>query len=469
MVLLVLGLARARPPRALILALLLLLGCRGEKKPAAPAPFCVGSPALRITVQPGDYIHAVADQGPRDIALTLFDSRGRQLLKVDSLTAETEPRLPSEEIYWVADAPGELRIELSLLDGPRDRPCALRLAEHRRATAADRQRALAEAELARAHELRRTREPKACRSGVAVYESADQRFLDLGLPRRQAEALLGLGLLQRDCLHADKAALQTFTRAEPLFAGTPVFEAVVRQHLGELLDILGDLDGAIGEYQRALELRRQLGDRFNEALMSSDLGHVLHLRGRYDEAAVLLDRAIALWRPSDAPGKRAKTLINRGQLHRDLGETERARERFSEAIGVARQAKDRDNEAAALTALGRLALETRQPGVAQKPLEEALRLRSPGTRGWAVTSATLGVVYRQLGRPEDARRAYAEALPIFARLGDSREQAHCLRSLGWLEAITGHDATALDYFDSALGLDRTLTDPPELASTLAGK
>src|SRR3954466_1417358 len=170
-VLYVLGPARARAPRALLL-LLLLLGCRGR------APLCVGSPVLRIAVQPGDYIHAVADQGPRDVALTLFDSRGRQLLKVDSLTAETAPHRPAEEIHWVADAPGELRIELSLLEGPTGLPCALRLAEHRRATAADRWRALAEADLARAHALRRTYEPKACRAGAAVYESAEHRFAD---------------------------------------------------------------------------------------------------------------------------------------------------------------------------------------------------------------------------------------------------------------------------------------------------
>src|SRR4051812_5287790 len=205
-VLLVLGLARARPPRALILALPPPPAGGGKKNPAAPAPFCVGSPVLRIAVQPGDYIHAVADQGPRDVALTLFDSRGRQLLKVDSLTAETAPHRPAEEIHWVADAPGELRIELSLLEGPTGLPCALRLAEHRRATAADRWRALAEADLARAHALRRTYEPKACRAGAAVYESAEHRFADLGLPRRQAEALLGLGQLQSECLHDDQAA-----------------------------------------------------------------------------------------------------------------------------------------------------------------------------------------------------------------------------------------------------------------------
>src|SRR5436305_11433304 len=99
-----------------LLVLLLLLGCRA-------APLCVGSPVLRIAVQPGDYIHAVADQRPQAVPLTLFDSRGRQLLKVDSLNAPNSPPRP-EEIHWVADAPGELRIEPSLVHGPKHRPCA---------------------------------------------------------------------------------------------------------------------------------------------------------------------------------------------------------------------------------------------------------------------------------------------------------------------------------------------------------
>jgi CHAT domain-containing protein/Flp pilus assembly protein TadD len=463
-VLYVLGLAFSRAFKASALLLLLVLGCHGEERAAAPTPSCEGSPVLRIAVQPGDYVHVVADQEARDIALALFDSRGRRLLKVDSLTAPKSPPRP-EEIHWVADAQGELRIELTLPLGFRG-PCGFHLAEHRRATAADRQRALAEAELAGGHELRRTHEPKACRAGVAPYESAQRRFADLGLPRRRAEALLGLGLLQLECLHDDNAALQTFTRARPLSSGDPAFEASVRQRLGELHVALGDLDGAISEYRQALELRRQLGDRAGEALTSNDLGYALHLRGRYDEAADLFDQS---FRASDHPGQRISTLLNRGQLHRDLGEVERARERFSEALELAQKANDRDNEARALNALSLLAKDAGQPGTALELLQKALALRPPGSRGRAVTLNTLGVVYRQLDRPEEARKAYAEALPIFRSLGDAREQASCLGNLGRLEATAGHDAAALDDFNGALGLYRTLADPPDLAWTLTGK
>ena len=109
------------------------------------------------------------------------------------------------------------------------------------------------------------------------------------------------------------------------------------------------------------------------------------------------------------------------------------------------------------------------PATALEPLQDALALRPPGSRGRAVTLTTLGVAYRQLGRLEDARRAYAEALPIFRSLGDSREQARCLGNLGRLEAAAGHDAAALDDFDRALGLFRTLADPPEMAWALEGK
>ncbi len=467
-----------------LLALLLLfaLGCRGEKKAApapaasrqsrspaaAPAPACDGASSLRIAVQPGDYVHAVADQGPRDVALTLFDPRGQQLLKVDSLTAESEPHLPAEEVHWVADSPGDLRVVLTLSDGPRG-PCGLRLAEHRRATGADRRRALAEAKLVHAHELRRPKEPKACRAGVAVYESAQRQFADLGLPQRRAEALLGLGQLQRECLHDDKAARRTFTRAEPLFAGDPTFEAVARQHLGEIRYALGDPGGAIDEYRRALELRRRLGDHAGEVVTSDNLGLALHMRGHYDEAATYFDSALALWRQGDDPRERAKTLINRGQLHLQLGEVDRARERFSEALAISRQAQDRNDEAIALKALGFLALDTGQPGAALNPLQRSLRLRQPGSPGWAVTQTTLGVAYRQLGRLEDARQAYAAALPIFRSSGDSRAQALCLGDLARLEASTRHDADALDHFDQALGLFRKLADPPHMALALEGK
>jgi CHAT domain-containing protein/tetratricopeptide (TPR) repeat protein len=449
-------------PRISLVGLFLLasLGCRGEEQSA-----CIGSPILRIAARPGDYLHFIADQEARDIVLTLFDPRGRQLLRVDSLTGADDPPLPAEEVHWVADSPGEIRIELTLSAGRRG-PCGLRLAERRRATATDRRRALAEAELARAHALRRTGTPESCRAGTIPYESAERGFADLGLPRRRAEALFSLGQLQHECLDENAAALQTFTRAEPLFAGDLALAAKARQQLGELRFALGDLDGAIGEYQKALALRRQLGDRFGEALTSSNLGHALHLRGRYDEAATRFDRALALWKPGDVPGERAKTELNRGQLHRDLGDLDQARERFNAALAISREAQDRSGEAAALHALGLLAQDEGRPGEALERLEGALALRVPGTRGQAVTLDTLGTIYRQLGRLEDSRRAYAEALPIFRRLGDTREQARCLANLGRLEASTGHNADALSHFDHALELYRTLADPLQLAWTL---
>ncbi|HEX5718318.1 MAG TPA: CHAT domain-containing tetratricopeptide repeat protein [Thermoanaerobaculia bacterium] len=372
---------------------------------------------------------------------------------------------PAEEVHWVADARGELRIELKLLSGSGG-PCDLRLAARRRATAADRARSLAETDLAHGHARRRTWEPESCRVGILPLESAQRRFADLGLPRRRAEALLALGLLQKDCLRQNEAALQAFIRLEPLAAGDPVFESPVRQHLGELRFALGDLDNAIGEYRRALELRRRLGDHSGEALTSNNLGHALLLRGRYDEAAALFDRALAL--PQD-PNERAKALLNRGYLHRDLGEVDRARERFNAAVALSRQAKDQDNEAKALNALGVLAQDEGRPAAALEPLRAAFALRSPGTRGQANTLNALGVSYRQLGRLDDARRAYAEALAIFRKLGDAREQARCLGNLGRLEATLGDDAAALDHLDGALRFFQTLADPPAEAWAQEGK
>jgi CHAT domain-containing protein/Tfp pilus assembly protein PilF len=445
------------------------IGCRGEKKSAPAAPACQGSPYLEIAVQPGEYVHVVADQESRDIALTLFDPRGRKVLKVDSLLAPRPYPYPAEEIHWIADAPGRLRIELTLSEGSARAPCNLRLAERRPATLADQRRTLAEIELARAHALRRSKKPEICRAGVAPYESAQSQFEALGLPQRQAEALFGLGQLYRDCLQDQQAALKALVRTERLSAGDQPLEATVRQLAGELRYALGDLDGAISEDRRALELRQRLGDHDREIVISNNLGHVLQLRGHYDEAATLFDQALALWKAGDDPIKRAKALINRGQLHRQLGEMEQARERFSAALAIFREMKDTNQEAVTLTALGAIALEAGKPGAALEPLQTALALRPSGSRGRAVTQNTLGAVYRQLGRPEDARRAYAEALQIFRDFHDPREQASSLGNLGRLEAATGHGAAALEDFDRALELFRTLADSPDIAWVLEGK
>lgn len=449
--------------------MLFSLGCRGDKK-AAPA--YDGPSSLRIAVQPGEYLHVVADQQSRDAILILSDSRGRQLLKVDSLTATAVPPWPAEEIHWVADAAGTLRIDLRIdaafPAGSRG-PCGLRLVERRQATAVDRRRAEAESELARGHALRQTHKPETSRAGAAPYESAQALFADLGLPRRRAEALLGLGLLQRNDLHDNAAALQAFIRAEPLFAGDPAFELLVRQHLGELRYELGDLDGAIAEDRRALALSLQLGNRAGEAQATGNLGLPFHMRGRYDEAASYFDRSLALWRPGDDRRQWANTLLNRGHLHLDLGELDPARQRFDGALGLFRQNGDRSLEAVTLNALGILDLRAGRPEAARDQLRAALALRPPGSRGQAVTLTTLGVAYRDLGLLADARQAYTKALTIFRSLGDAREEANSHGDLGRLEIATGQDAAALDHFHRALEIYRALADPPDLSWVLEGK
>ena len=103
------------------------------------------------------------------------------------------------------------------------------------------------------------------------------------------------------------------------------------------------------------------------------------------------------------------------------------------------------------------------------PLRAALALRPPGTRGRAVTLTALGVVYRNLGRREEARQAYAQALPVFRGRRDARGEARVLADLGRLEAVPGDDAAALEHLDRALALFRTLADPPEMAWALVGK
>ena len=243
------------------LGLLLLfgLGCRGEEKaapavPAVPAATasCAGSRVLRIAVQPGDYVHAVADQGARDIALALSDPRGRQLLQVDSLDRR-EQAAPAGRGDPLGG--GRPRGAPDRADASQRLPGALRPAAGG-ATAGHRGGPPAGAGGGGAGPRPRFAPDRRSEgAGVAPYESAQRRFADLGLPRRRAEALYGLGMLQRNSLHENEAALQTFTRAEPLFAGAPELEAKARGHRGELRYALGDLDGATEEYRRALELR----------------------------------------------------------------------------------------------------------------------------------------------------------------------------------------------------------------------
>lgn len=150
---------------------------------------------------------------------------------------------------------------------------------------------------------------------------------------------------------------------------------------------------------------------------------------RGDEAVEALLAALDLQREVGQRYGEGIALCNLGEAYLDLRRFEDAISRSREALAVAREIGSARLEGYAGYNLGRACLELGSTAEAVGLLEEALAIHLAGGDkfGEAQDLHQIGIAYARAGRPDDAREAWARAWSIFESLGDDR-QAEEVRS-----------------------------------------
>ena len=154
-------------------------------------------------------------------------------------------------------------------------------------------------------------------------------------------------------------------------------------------------------------------------------------------------------------------LFNLGVTQRFRGDYAAATIAMQKALGVARARDNKRFIAVAVNELGAIYLGSEQPQKALPLLKEAAGLFDSvdDMRGRAANKLFTGIADEMLGKPNDARREYAEALELFKRSGDDFFQAVVLNSRGTLELGNGQLDAALRDFTDALTFVKQHHDP----------
>jgi DNA-binding winged helix-turn-helix (wHTH) protein/tetratricopeptide (TPR) repeat protein len=190
--------------------------------------------------------------------------------------------------------------------------------------------------------------------------------------------------------------------------------------LGHLYLAQGDLEHAIQVLEQGLALCRASGNRAQLLGFTGNMGYASALQGRLAEGRALLEEAIS-------ESIRTGMLVNRSPWHAQLSEVcrlmgrgEEAWQHARQALDLARQQKERGNEAHALSQLGVVHAHAAPPDVAQ------------------------------------AEAHYQQALALAEALGMRPLQAHCHRGLGTLYAQTGQREQARTALSAAIALYRAM-------------
>jgi predicted ATPase/class 3 adenylate cyclase len=174
------------------------------------------------------------------------------------------------------------------------------------------------------------------------------------------------------------------------------------------------------------------------------LGGIRYWQGRLAEATTAYVEATAIWRRLGDRRELANALYNESYV-RSVEDPGSARPLLDEATAIYRELDDDVGLGNVLWATGTKALqEADAPGAEPIFAEARERFRRAGDRtmeAWA--DHMLGAVYGVLGRPEEAARAFADALDHFEAVGDVSGIALSLGDFALAARALGEPETAV--------------------------
>ncbi len=237
---------------------------------------------------------------------------------------------------------------------------------------------------------------------------------------------------------------------------------------------------ACDKYEVTVELFREIGDKYAEALSQTSLGYGRGSLGETEKALAAHDKALSLYlelkdRPNQAMSLAALCVLNALLQKVDLAiaqyhQAKNIYRELTDTEGEKRLLESLDNVAARyLTAAYRL-FQKQEAGASREaltllPIARDLFSALDNKSSEGVTLTALGLVNKSLGETQKALDYYRQALPLNIQAGDKRGEATTLNNIGAAYDLLGNRVQALDSYNQALRLYETADDKRGQATT----
>jgi CHAT domain-containing protein len=238
-------------------------------------------------------------------------------------------------------------------------------------------------------------------------------------------------------------------------------EAGTLDNLGRAYYDMGQGLEALKDYEQAIALFRQAGERNGEALVLNDMGPAYAELGQKQKSLEVYNQAIQIWREAGNRQGEALTLNDMGRLYRDLGLHQTAMDYYNQALPIWRETGNRSGEAMALSDIGRAYADLGQPQKALDYGSQALPIfRETGNRrGVAMTLNTMGRDHSDMNEAQAAMDLDLQALSLWREAKDERNEATALMTIAWAYSEMNKPEQSFSSAVAALGLAKATADP----------
>jgi CHAT domain-containing protein/tetratricopeptide (TPR) repeat protein len=342
------------------------------------------------------------------------------------------------------------RLYLGRMDWTKAEKNLLQAIESHTANGFDDRQAIARANLGYALESqnRFSEATEQYRASSALFEQLGNADQVLQVSRQLVKALALSG--------DEKAAAEEL---ETLFPDNPL-------KAGQLCLELGWDQKAETYFQLALTSTTDSSER---AKLLNRLGMMAARRTELNRARELFVESLALARENSDSGLAASVLNNLGENYQSSGRYSAAEPCYLEALEFFRASKNPSGEAYALSNLGTLKFGQGDYGQALKYLGEARsKALDPDTFGGphrlqGTILNAMGLVHQFLGRSDDAKRLYFEALAVRRSVHDERGEIVTLNNIAAMFSEGDAPKTAERNYLLALELSERRNDPSHQA------
>ncbi len=302
----------------------------------------------------------------------------------------------------------------------------------------------------------------------------------------EAERLLqeARRLFAQETAASYQEALQKFDAARSLYQmlRNREKEAYTLHQMGFITNRLGDRQQALNYYKQALSWNQTLADRPKQAVILNNIGAVYYALGEKQQAIDYYNQVLSLIREmGDRPEAsinlsnisdilansdtslddrtpEATTLNNIGLAYNDLGEKQKAKEYFNQALPLFRAMGDRTKEATILNNIGLVYSDLGEKQTALDYYKQALDLtpKMGDRRGEAHTLNNAGITYSELGNQQKAEEYFNQALPLFRAVGDRHGEALTLYNMANIKGDRGNLIAALTDIETSIKIIENL-------------